>query len=60
MRPSPLSSYVHLNFSCEVVVVQRKAVLDSFERAIFAFSRPEDPLDPKSPFQVGCTRGMTA
>ncbi|MEW5314243.1 MAG: hypothetical protein WDW38_005754 [Sanguina aurantia] len=42
-RPSPVRSSVHLNFSCNVVVVKRKAVVQAFERAIHLFSRPTDP-----------------
>ncbi|KAF6255218.1 hypothetical protein COO60DRAFT_237950 [Scenedesmus sp. NREL 46B-D3] len=41
--PSPLPSYVHLNMSCNVVVIQKGDVLSTFERAIAAFSRPMDP-----------------
>jgi hypothetical protein len=41
--PSPLPSYVHLNISCNVVVVKPGAVLATMERAIHIFSRPMDP-----------------
>ena len=43
LPPSPLASTVHLNFSANVVVLQKGAVLGAFERAITAFSRPLDP-----------------
>ncbi|GFR52074.1 hypothetical protein Agub_g14597, partial [Astrephomene gubernaculifera] len=42
-HPTPLRSHVHLNFSCNVVLVRRRAVVDTLERAIAAFSRPVDP-----------------
>ena len=59
--PSPLPAHVHLNFSCNVVVVKPGKVLNAFERAIAAFSRPTDPdavsndqqvrrLAPKGPY----------
>ena len=38
-----MPSYVHLNFSCNVIVTRRDKVLRTFERAIHAFSRPVDP-----------------
>jgi hypothetical protein len=43
VAPSPLPSFVHLNMSCNVVVIQKGDVLSTFERAIAAFSRPMDP-----------------
>jgi hypothetical protein len=43
VTPSPLPSFVHLNMSCNVVVIQKGDVLTTFERAIAAFSRPMDP-----------------
>lgn len=43
LPPSPLPSFVHLNMSCNVVVIQKGDVLAVFERAISAFSRPTDP-----------------
>lgn len=42
-HPTPMPSHVHLNFTCNVVLVRRRAVVDTFERAIAAFSRPVDP-----------------
>ncbi|KXZ55672.1 hypothetical protein GPECTOR_2g1222 [Gonium pectorale] len=42
-HPTPMPSHVHLNFSCNVVRVARRSVVDAFERAIAAFSRPVDP-----------------
>ncbi|KAG2501680.1 hypothetical protein HYH03_000182 [Edaphochlamys debaryana] len=38
-----MPSYVHLNFTCNVVLIKRRNVMDAFERAIAAFSRPVDP-----------------
>ncbi|KAI8467147.1 MAG: hypothetical protein J3K34DRAFT_431559 [Monoraphidium minutum] len=43
MAPSPLAAHVRLNFSCNVVAVQRAEVLETYERAVTAFSRPVDP-----------------
>ncbi|KIY95904.1 hypothetical protein MNEG_12058 [Monoraphidium neglectum] len=43
MSPSPLPAHVRLNFSCNVVVVQKGEVLETYERAVNAFSRPVDP-----------------
>lgn len=40
---STLPSFVHLNLTCNVVSVQAGSVLDVFERAVMAFSRPTDP-----------------
>ncbi|KAG2435642.1 hypothetical protein HXX76_006844 [Chlamydomonas incerta] len=42
-HPTPMPSHVHLNFTCNVVLVKRRNVVDAFERAIAAFSRPVDP-----------------
>ncbi|GAX80726.1 hypothetical protein CEUSTIGMA_g8161.t1 [Chlamydomonas eustigma] len=39
----PVHSAVHLNFTCRVMVIQKRAVMATFERAIHAFSRPVDP-----------------
>lgn len=52
-RPSPVRSSVHMNFSCNVVVVKRKAVIQAFERAIHLFSRPTDPAIESGAQQVG-------
>jgi len=41
--PEPVPSYVHLNFSCNVVQVRKQSVVAAFERAIHTFSRPVDP-----------------
>jgi hypothetical protein len=43
LPPSTLPSFVHLNLTCNVVSIQPGAVLEVFERAIMAFSRPTDP-----------------
>ena len=51
--PTPLHSYVHLNFTCQVVVVQAKSVIHTFEKAIHAFSRPVDPEIETGTQQVG-------
>lgn len=48
----PLPSHVRLNFSCNVVVVQRHEVLEAYERAVTAFSRPVDPDFPSGNQQV--------
>ncbi|EFJ49585.1 hypothetical protein VOLCADRAFT_89945 [Volvox carteri f. nagariensis] len=42
-HPTPMPSYVHLNFTCNVVLIKRTDVVDTFERAISVFSRPVDP-----------------
>ncbi|KAG1665506.1 hypothetical protein FOA52_009768 [Chlamydomonas sp. UWO 241] len=39
-RPKALHSYVHLNFTCQVVAIKRRSVIATFERAIHIFSRP--------------------
>ena len=50
MQSSPLAdSHPHV----QVVVVKRKAVIEAFERAIHAFSRPVDPELETGPQQVG-------
>ncbi len=41
--PQPVPSYVHLNFSCNVVVTRSTALAGVFERALHVFSRPVDP-----------------
>lgn len=43
LPPSTLPSFVHLNLTCNVVSIQPGAVLEVFERAVMAFSRPTDP-----------------
>lgn len=43
LPPSTLPSFVHLNLTCNVIAIQGGQVLDVFERAIMAFSRPTDP-----------------
>jgi hypothetical protein len=43
VSPAPLPAHVRLNFSCNVVVVSRNEVLETYERAINVFSRPVDP-----------------
>lgn len=43
LPPSTLPSFVHLNLTCNVISIQQGAVLEVFERAIMAFSRPTDP-----------------
>lgn len=52
---TPLPSHVRLNFSCNVVVVQKTEVLDTYERAVSAFSRPVDP-DFETGTQQVCAR----
>ncbi|GIL57470.1 hypothetical protein Vafri_12700 [Volvox africanus] len=42
-HPTPMRSYMHLTFTCNVVLIKRREVVDTFERAIAAFSRPVDP-----------------
>jgi hypothetical protein len=44
---------VHLNLTCNVVSIQAGSVLDVFERAIMAFSRPTDPDHETGDQQVG-------
>lgn len=51
-HPTPMPSYVHLNFTCNVVLIKRRDVMDTFERAIAAFSRPVDPAIPTGVQQV--------
>jgi hypothetical protein len=55
----PVPSYVHLNFSCNVVVVKRKAVMTAFEHALHVFSRPVDPEVEMGAQQVGVCGGGT-
>lgn len=52
VSPSSLPSHVHLNFTTNVVVIQPGSVLEMFERAVAAFSRPEDPDHETGPQQV--------
>eukprot|EP00798_Chlamydomonas_sp_ICE-L_P024546 gene24546-10156_t len=40
---TPVHSFVHLNFTCQVVIVTRLDVMSTFEHAIHTFSRPVDP-----------------
>ncbi len=54
LPPSPLPSYVHINVSVEIAVLQRGEVLDALERGIAAFSRPVDPAYPEGDQQVRC------
>jgi hypothetical protein len=54
LPPSTLPSFVHLNLTCNVVSIQPGAVLEVFERAIMAFSRPTDP-DHETGDQQVCT-----
>jgi hypothetical protein len=56
VAPSPLPSFVHLNMSCNVVVIQKGDVLSTFERAIAAFSRPMDPDYVEGDQQVSYSR----
>jgi hypothetical protein len=56
MAPSPLPSHVHLNFSVNVVAVKPGTVLNVFERALAAFSRPTDPDMETGDQQVGRRR----
>ncbi len=43
LRPEPVTSYVHLNFSCNIILTRKQTVVSTFERAIHTFSRPIDP-----------------
>jgi hypothetical protein len=52
LPPSPLPSYVHLNLMCNVVSIQAGTVLEAFDRAISAFSRPTDPDNESGDQQV--------
>jgi hypothetical protein len=47
---------VRLNFSANVVVVARAEVLETYERAVAAFSRPVDPDHEAGTQQVGFVR----
>ncbi|KAG1658750.1 hypothetical protein FOA52_000863 [Chlamydomonas sp. UWO 241] len=38
----PVHSTVHLNFSCNAVLVKQRSVVAAFERAVHAFGRPVD------------------
>jgi hypothetical protein len=63
--PDPVPSHVRLNFSCNVVVVSKAEVLETYERAINAFSRPVDPEFESGVQQVrrggrGCRGGQRA
>jgi hypothetical protein len=59
--PDPLPSHVRLNFSCNVVAVSKAEVLETYERAINAFSRPVDPDFESGVQQVGpAPRGARA
>lgn len=42
-QSKPVHSAVHLNFTCQVVLVKKRAVVSAFERAIHVFGRPVDP-----------------
>jgi hypothetical protein len=53
LPPSALPSFVHLNLTCNVVSIQQGQVLEVFERAIMAFSRPSDPEHENGDQQVG-------
>lgn len=55
-HPTPMPSHVHLNFTCNVVLVRRRAVVDTFERAIAAFSRPVDPAIETGMQQVDASK----
>lgn len=55
VSPSPLPAHVRLNFSCNVVVVQKAEVLETYERAVSAFSRPTDPDFETGTQQVGAS-----
>mmetsp|Transcript_32185 Transcript_32185/g.96098 ORF Transcript_32185/g.96098 Transcript_32185/m.96098 type:complete len:1123 (-) Transcript_32185:516-3884(-) len=52
----PLPSYVHLNFSCQVVAIKRRSVVAAFERAIHVFSRPVTPASHQGEHQVDMTK----
>ena len=52
-----MHSAVHLNFSCHVVLVSRRAVVATFERAIHTFGRPVDPQVESGAHQVCVWRG---
>ena len=41
--PKPMQSFVHLDFTCNVLAVNKRSVMATFERAIHVFSRPIDP-----------------
>jgi hypothetical protein len=52
LPPSALPSFVHLNLTCNVVSIKQGEVLEVFERAIMAFSRPSDPEHENGDQQV--------
>jgi hypothetical protein len=58
MAPSPLPSHVRLNFSCNVVVVTKSEVLETYSRAVAAFGRPVDPGYEGGIRQVGVSGGV--
>mmetsp|Transcript_38308 Transcript_38308/g.85303 ORF Transcript_38308/g.85303 Transcript_38308/m.85303 type:complete len:1048 (+) Transcript_38308:131-3274(+) len=55
-QSTPVHSYVHMNLTCQVVVVQRKEVIHAFDRAIHVFSRPVDPELETGSQQVDATK----
>lgn len=54
--PSPMPSYVHYNFTCNVVLIRKRLVVDTFERATAAFSRPVDPAIETGAQQVDASK----
>jgi len=59
LPPSNLASFVHLNLTCNVVSIQQGSVLDVFERAVMAFSRPSDPEHETGDQQVRLLTSLT-
>lgn len=59
LPPSNLASFVHLNLTCNVVSIQQGSVLDVFERAVMAFSRPSDPEHETGDQQVRWFTSLT-
>lgn len=53
---SPVTSYVHLNFTCHIILVRQSAVSNVMERAIHSFSRPVDPFREEGLQQVDARR----
>jgi hypothetical protein len=51
-QAQPVRSAVHLNFSCNVILVKKRAVVATFERAIHVYSRPVDPAIETGAHQV--------
>lgn len=55
-KAKPVHSSVHLNLTCQVVLVKKRSVMAAFERAIHVFSRPVDPEIESGAQQVDATK----